>query len=385
MKLMTLFGATLLLSACGQGGTPANRTGDADGTLGPWFRSQHPCIGNRTDAMWFDDESTGYVGCGSTTEGYGLYQTTDGGVTWSSTPSANDFLAGMRVNSISRGPDGNLYIAGTGNNGARVVYLTPAGQLTEYYLKPSSGAQPWQTFQVGTFRIDGAGRAVSESLTGSDVMYWPSAGAEPVDGYGWWNGVVEGNGAQILDLEVYNGRFYGVGSTISQPPYFYFEPTSGMGSSFGFSTIKLSGSGLSAFTGEIWDIDIDDAGAMMLAGVNESSGVGMLWYTNGDATSPSSWTGVDVGPIVPEAPNNATRFYGACRSGDLMMAVGDYSQRSEAFAVLSTDGGATWNLFGPPGRGADAVGPLSKCQIFGSSIYITGADGYFGILDTSGL
>ena len=385
MALRLLGLLPLILVACGEGGTEANRIGDADGNLGPWELYNHPCVGNRTDAMWFDDESTGFVGCGSTPEGYGLYQTTDGGLSWSSTASTNDFLAGMRVNSISRASDGKLYIAGTGNSGARVVSLDTSGTLGEFYLKPSSGAQTWQTFQVGTFRIDKDGRAVSESLTGSDVMYWSGAGVEPVDGYGWWNGVVEGNGAQILDLEIFDDRFYGVGSTISQPPYFYYEKADGMGDAFSFESIKLSGDGLSAFIGEVWDIDIDSGGDMLLSGVNESTNVGVLWFNDGDPTSAASWNMLDVGPIIPVSDNNRTRFYGGCREGDLMMAVGDFSQRKEALAVLSTDGGSTWNLYGPPGRGADAVGPLSKCQVLGDKVFITGADGFFGILDTTGL
>ena len=375
-----------------QGGTKGNRVGDADGNLGPWFRSTHPCIGNRTDAMWFDDANTGFVGCGSTTEGYGLYGTSDGGATWSATPSTGDFVASMRVNSISRGSDGKLYVGGTGNSGARVITLD-GGTLGEFYLKPASGAQSWQTYQVGTFRIDSKGRAISESLTGSDVMYWPNSGGQQVtaddaiNGYGWWNDAeVEGNGAQILDMEIFDDRFYAVGSTISQPPYFFFEPQGGFADdAFNPTAIKLSGDGLSAFIGEVWDISIDSGGDMLLSGVNQSSNVGVVWFNSGDPTQASNWTMFDAGPVIPDTPNNSTRFYGGCREGDLMMAVGDYSQRSDALAIVSLDGGASWAMVNPPGRGADAVGPLSQCQIFGDQIYITGADGFFGILDTTGL
>ena len=395
MRPSLLLPVTLVLLSsfgCSEGGTKANRIGDADGNLGPWFRSTHPCIGNRTDAMWFDDANTGFVGCGSTTEGYGMYGTSDGGVTWSVTPSTGDFVAGMRVNSISRASDGKLYVGGTGNSGARVVSLD-GGTLGEFYLKPSSGAQSWQTYQVGTFRIDSKGRAISESLTGSDVMFWPDSGGqqvtaeEAINGYGWWNDAgVEGNGAQILDMEIYDDRFYAVGSTISQPPYFFFEPQGGFASdAFNPGAIKLSGDGLSAFIGEVWDISIDSGGDMLLSGVNQSSNVGVVWFNSGDPTQASSWTMFDAGPVIPDTPNNRTRFYGGCREGDLMMAVGDYSQRTDALAIVSLDGGSSWAMVNPPGRGADAVGPLSQCQIFGDQIYITGADGFFGILDTTGL
>ena len=157
-----------------------------DGTTnGAWTTYSHPCVGNRTDALWMDDANNAFVGCGSTTSGEGFYQTADGGSTWSNFTVGNGFFDSMRVNSISRGADGNLYVAGTGSNNARVVYLDSSNNLQEFYLKPDSGAQSWQTFQVGTFRMDSSGRAVSESFTGSDVMYWPDGGTEYIDGYGW--------------------------------------------------------------------------------------------------------------------------------------------------------------------------------------------------------
>ena len=339
-----------------------------------WMAMSHPCVGNRTDVMWFDDANTGYVGCGSTTSGYGIFKTSDGGSSWA---SASTLLDSMRVNSIHRADDGNLYVGGTGDNGIRVVYLDPSDAASEYYIKPDSGAQSWQTFQVGTFRMDGNGRAVSESLTGSDVMYWPSTGAEAISGYGWWNETIIGSaGAQILDMEIHNNQFYGVGSTINQPPYFYYE--NGMtADAFGFGAVNLAGEGLSAFEGEVWDIAIDNSGDFLLAGVNEGTDVGVLWYNTGDITTTDGWKMLDITPITPDIPNNATRFYGACRSGNLMVAVGDFSQLSEAIVVMSTDGGTNWSFHTPD------AGPLSKCQIIGSDIYITGADGLFAIMDST--
>lgn len=369
-----------VVSGCTVGGQPANRIGDADGNVGPWVRLQHPCNGNRTDAMWFDDLNTGYVGCGSTTEGYGMYGTVDGGLTWRSEFDGTP-LEDVRVDSIHRGSDGVLYMGGTGYGGYRVLTLVD-DTLSEFYSAPDAGAQPWETFQVGTFRTDGTGRAISESLTGTDVMYWPDVNDAPVNGYGWWNQTSIGSfGAQILDLEVHGDRFYGVGSTISQPPYFYYEPAGGMGDTFAFEVIQLA----DTFDGEVWDLAIDADGAMMAAGVDENSDTGILWYTTGDPTQASSWNMYNITPIVPVFPTNSTRFYGACRDGDTMVAIGDYSQEEEALIVYSLDGGSNWNITAPPGYGVDVAGPLSKCQIFGDQVYITGSDGFFGILDTASL
>ena len=337
-----------------------------------WLELSHPCFGNRTDAMWFDDANTGFVGCGSTTQGYGLYTTTDGGSTWDNVPSVNNILDSMRVNSIQRAANGNLYIGGTGDSNIRVVYLDGSGNLNEYYSKPATGAQSWQTFQVGTFRLDGNNRAMSESLTGSDVMYWPNATAEAVDGYGWWNNTtIDGSGAQILDMEIHNNTFYAVGSTINQPPYFFYEDN--MTTEVRLQAIKLSGDGIADFKGEVWDIAIDNSGSMMLAGVNEGTGVGTLWYSTGDVTNKANWKMYDISAITPDIASNATRFYGACRYGNLMVAVGDFSQQSEGILVYSTDTGSTWNFM------ETGSSPLSKCQIVDGEVFVTGADGLFAI------
>ena len=132
----------------------------ADVTAG-WTRSAHPCFGNRTDAMWFDGRDTVWVGCGSTTEGTGLFRSDDGGATWA---SAGAFFDRFRVSSIQRADDGLLYVAGLDTtSAARVVALAPDGALTVVHL---AGTTVETSFHVGTFRRSPAGLMVAESLTG---------------------------------------------------------------------------------------------------------------------------------------------------------------------------------------------------------------------------
>ena len=74
------------------------------------------------DALLFGDADSGWLDCGSTTTGLGLYQTTDGGETW---PEPSTDPAGVlethRVNSLFRDGDG-LYVAGISTTGSyRVV------------------------------------------------------------------------------------------------------------------------------------------------------------------------------------------------------------------------------------------------------------------------
>ena len=100
-----------------------------------------------------------------------------------------------------------------------------------------------------------------------------------------------------------------------------------------------------------------------------------MWYNTGDVTNKNNWTMYDIAGITPDLPNNSTRFYGACRDGDLMVAVGDYSQQSEAIMVYSTNGGANWTFMEPN------AGPLSRCQVVNGEVYVTGADGLFAIFN----
>lgn len=330
-----------------------------------------PCTGSRTDAMWFDDASTGFVGCGSAAEGQGLFTTPDGGMSWSEVAG----FEAMRVSSLSRAAGGELEVAGTGEGDERVVALAADGSLSDIWRKPSDRPQTWQTFHVGTFRSDASGRRVSESLTGSDVMYWSAADAEPVDGYGWWEGVVDG-GAQILDLEVSAGRFLGVGSTINQPPYFFYEPEGGMGEAFALEAVDLSAG---VFDGEVWDLAVASDGGLLAAGVDQQRDVAVLWHTGGAFEQASDWSFVSLVDLEAEAP--ASRFYGACREGDLLVAVGDYSQLGDPLIVASTDGGASFRTVDAP----EGAGPLSRCQIVAGDVYLVGAEGHFSILPGSRL
>ena len=90
-----------------------------------------------------------------------------------------------------------------------------------------------------------------------------NGGSDAVNGYGWWNNTeIEGTGAQILDMEIHDNTFYAVGSTINQPPYFFYEDN--MTTEFSMQAIKLSGDGIADFEGEVWDIAIDNSGGMLL-------------------------------------------------------------------------------------------------------------------------
>ncbi|MBW2257663.1 MAG: hypothetical protein JRI25_24120 [Deltaproteobacteria bacterium] len=196
---------------------------------GTWSITEHPCVGNRTDTLWFDDADTAWVGCGSTTLGTGLYRSTNGGQTWSApTTDPAGFFDDFRVSSISRSADGVLYVAGTGGSARVVSVASDASPMTVTEVFASQG-QTWNGFHVGTFRRNSAGLAAAESLTGADLAYRTGDSASWQDGYGWWT---SGTSFQILDMVLHDDGFYGCGSTITQPPTVFLPP---MATSSGFT------------------------------------------------------------------------------------------------------------------------------------------------------
>ncbi len=332
-----------------------------DGTdilpAGQWEVSSYPCVGSRTDAMLFEESEgglSGFVGCGSVQEGQGLFHTGNGGLTWTEVQGFEE----VRVSSLSREANGTLLVAGVGP-GTRVWRYD--GAATPLYSPPDRPAF-WQTFHVGTFRMDSTGRAIAESLTGTSAVYWPDGMDAPlVNGDGWFGGGDDGD-EQILDLEVHQDRFIGVGARISQPHYFFREPASGMGDALSMEVVTLS-----ARTGEMWDVAVDDDGALIAAGVDQVESAAILYTA--DSIDQDDWDELDVRDVIG-ASADATRFYGACRDGNRIAAVGDYSRTTDALLLMSTDGVTFQSVAMPSGAGT-----LTRCQFVGDTLVVTGANG----------
>jgi hypothetical protein len=326
--------------------------------VGQWEASTYPCVGSRTDAILFElyeGGIEGFVGCGSVQEGQGLFQTVDGGTTWREVSGFEE----VRVSSLSRDTDGLLLVAGTGP-GTRVWRYD--GTISPVYSPPDRPAF-WQTFHVGTFRMDSTGRAIAESLTGTSAVYWPDGMDQPlVNGDGWFGGGDDGD-EQILDLEVHNDRFIGVGARISQPHYLYREPASGMGDAMSMEVVQLS-----ARTGEMWDVAVDRAGALIAAGVDQVESAAILYTA--DSIDQDDWDELDVRDVIG-ASADATRFYGACRDGNRIAAVGDYSRTTNGLLLLSTDGRTFQDVALPT-----ATDTLTRCQFVGDTLIVAGANGF---------
>lgn len=350
----------------GDDSEPADPSVDvlADGTTWRW--SSHPCDGNRVDTLLRTSDDRLWVGCGSDSAGQGLHTSSDDGETWH-TPSTTtpDYFTTFRVNDLFEGEDGRLYIAGDQTSGANgsdavVSVVLPAVEPLEVSTVFATGNQVWNSFPVGTYRRLSDGQEVAESLTGNGAVWRDDAGNSWQDGSNWaLNGTY-----QILDLEVYDGGFYGVGSTIANPPMVYVPPTSPV-KGFGMDEIVLTND----FDGEMWDLVVDAQG-MLAVGVDQDGDVGALFFTSGDGRAVGSWTMVKT-----DFETEPTWLNGACRSGDTWVAVGRLSQRDKAFAIVSTDAGATWNDISPADRPA-----LYGCMFEGGSVLVAGAGGALGRL-----
>ncbi|MEL6344375.1 MAG: hypothetical protein AAFV53_14755 [Myxococcota bacterium] len=343
---------------------------DADVDRDGWRLTFHPCTGNRTDALFFDDPQTGYVGCGTTTVGTGLYRTTDGGQTWdrpSTSPAG--FLDTFRVNHVSRSDDGKLYIAGTGDNDARVLSADTSGSTWNLEAFLSADPQSGSSFQVGSFARTSSGFAVAESLTGTDIVYRDADGEDWQSGYGWWSDI-DSSGIQLLDMMMYDDKIYGCGSRINQPPYVFLPRRDG---AFGFEAIQLA-SGLGEYNGEMWYVHADEQG-VIVGGVNQSRDVGMVYFSSADPYETSGWSVLDISSIVGDS--DASWIRGVCRNttAGVTVLVGEVTNRNDGLVFISNDGVTFRNAT------ADidpTLGPMHRCQIFDDgTIVVTGSGGAF--------
>jgi hypothetical protein len=370
------------LMACSDGGaTPSADTDSAAGLDTPaesdtpaidaWTWSVHPCAGERTDTLLMVPAGPWFVGCGTTVPGTGLYQSEDAGATWAPFDALpTGYFDDFRVNDLFLGPDGLLYISGANtDNGQRaadaVVAVDPQvarDGAVEVLTIFENGRQTWNSFLVGTFRRTTSGFAIAESLTGTDLTWRTSDAQEWADGYGWWP---DGEARQILDLEQYADAIYGCGSTIAQPPSVYLPPRAPLDGSLTFEVLTLDD-----HDGELWDMVVDAHGVVAV-GVDEDDDVGQIFVSGADPYDAAGWTRLRLDAWFPDA---ATSADGVCRQGDDIVVVGRFSVRAEGLAVLSRDGGATWEDITPAGAPS-----LSTCQIdLQGHVVVAGAGGALG-------
>jgi len=106
-------------------------------------------------------------------------------------------------------------------------------------------------------------------------------------------------------------------------------------------------------------------------GVDEDDDVGQIFVSGADPYDATGWTRLRIDAWFPDA---ATSADGVCRQGDDIVVVGRFSVRAEGLALLSRDGGATWEDITPAGAPS-----LSTCQIdLQGHVVVAGAGGALG-------
>jgi hypothetical protein len=356
----------------------------------------HPCTGYVTDALWMDTSESGYLGCGTDAAGVGFWATEDGGQTWSpvrDSETGETFFSTFRVNDVWRSPDtGLLYVSGNSTVGShRVVSMDPSGKLAEVR---NNGSLYDYSFSAASYVRTSSGVEVTEALTGGQVLVrkddpaWQEAHSEHngwANGYGWWESDPEGDTyGGIMDLDVHGDFIVGCGSAINEPPVVYLPPRDW---TFGtdadqdedgtveqlWDVVPLVDDSFSSYYGEMWDIDAD-AGGIVVGGVNQAAGEGMVysigpeWTTSGYVAS--AWTVFKVSDLL--GTTDSTWVRGVCRSGDRVIAVGEYSNTSTGFVILSDDGGKSFSdLSGDiVDSGLTNIPPLQRCQILSDGSWI---------------
>ncbi len=381
MTVSALSGSTCL--GFGAFGDDGVGLGDGPGTLGAWTAlTSYPCGFNRTDALWVDDDFTIWTGCGTNTEGVGLYQSTDDGASWvlfqpAAPAGARTIFDDFRVVTISRSSDGKLYVGGNGPS-TYVVSVDEADTVAQV-LQPT-GLLSTDVGLVGNFRRNSAGQAIAVGQNNgrsvfreSDSADWVTTdgglGDEPDPPYFSPAGVSRA----FLDLEVDNGgRFHGSGGSISTPNTHLREVD---GPNFlNFAVTELSSDaaqGGFGWDGEGYGVAVNDDGSVVIvAAVEGSANNAVLFVINDDVVG-------DVQFVKDTfATSNANWPRDACFGGGVFAIVGEEPINSDdalAWVIISRDNGATWQDITPPA--AVNPGALHKCHIVGDTLYAAGAGG----------
>lgn len=342
---------------------------DASMMMAAWTLTEHPCVGNRTDALWRDADGTLYVGCGSTTTGLGLFVSSDDGATWAApTTTPINFFATWRVHDVWRDGSGLLYVSGRNTaNSQRVVSADTSGASWTLEIVYTAGSTVGTSFEVATFRRTPSGRAFIHSTTGSDMLMRADDDAEWVDA-DWAT-----PRKQLLDMEILGERVFGAGSRIVEPPYLFLEDEEA--GTFTMDTFELA-MGIGAYDGEMWSLDVDASG-VVVGGVDQAGSASAGYIYVVDPAGPTVTQEYNVRALIPD---DATWIRGVCRDGADIVAVGERSARNLGLVLFSSDSGATWTDETPDtGNPAQPYRPAHECLIADGDVYVVGSGGSVAI------
>lgn len=303
-----------------------------------------------------------------------LFRSQDGGISWDQPLiSPGGVLHQFRVVSISRGHDGALYVAGTSaapTSDAMVVRLTTQSDPLPASVYLSAVGEVGRSFVVGTFRTLADGRAIAESLNGSDLLYYiPNVSNTSASTWTAYS-----PGTQILDLAVHNDRFWGVGSTIAEPPQVFLPPLGGGAMPYEFVIGQPQRSG--PWTGELWGLAIDDE-RIVAVGVDQDNDIGRIFVSTAPRNM-GQYVETSVSQVLGN-PTGRTWARGVCMRGERIAVVGERQpiNAGTGIVLLSLDGGASFQPVTP----SDVPSSVSKCVFEpDGTLVVAGAGGFVGVL-----
>lgn len=323
------------------GDMPTGSTGDEP--TGPlvWTPTAGPCPGSGTNALWFDDRMTGFVGCGENASGEGLFTTTDGAVTFED----NVRFGEVRVMDIRRGDDGTLYGAGIHQlDGYPVWSFDEGGMINSTGLYTPSNNAFLAVNQAENATITADGQMLIDSLTGTTAAYRPAGGDfEEVSSLSEdLLGDPDAAGFQVRRIQAHDNRFYAVGSLINDPARVHL-PSQLEGATYHFHTVELQPE---TRDGELLDMHIWDNQHMIVAGHDQSERFPLIYLIDGaDPYDSANWEKIELFDSGLEYEGGINDIHVV---GDRVVMVGEKFPTSQGgFVIVSEDGGRTFEDITP--------------------------------------
>ena len=342
----------------------ADSESDDGGEPGVWAEIIGPCGGSATNAMWFDDAQTGFVGCGENAAGEGLFSTIDGGATWDDNPMFNE----VRVMDLRRGPDAVLRGAGRHQLDGYSVFSIDEGSA----LSPTGLYEPGNNAfttvnQAENVAVTDDGQILIDSLTGTSAAYQPAGGTFEEFASLGEAAIDDPDNApafQVRRIVGHDNAFFAVGSLINDPARVHL-PSTMPGATYHFTTLQLQPD---SRDGELLDMHVWSPGKMIVAGHDQSERYPLIYVASGDAYSPDSWTQVTLLDSGIEYQGGVNDLHVV---GDTVVAVGEkFPTSMGGFVVRSDDAGLTWEDISP-----EDVGPLSAVWLFDDGSIVAGGGG----------
>ncbi len=354
-------------------GTTAPNNGTTSGNNGTttpmglvWDKVVAPCPGSRTASVLFLNDTRGLLGCGENADGEGLFQTKDGGRTWT---EIRDF-ADLRVLDI-REYNGDVFVAGADNLGGtrESVWKLDAEMKIASALYTASN-QIGSVQQAENIAIGEDGRAIIDSLTGTGVAVRGPGEQNFVEVDTLSEMAIDGmaRGFQMRRIDFLNNKIYATGSLINDNPRVYLSSKK-EGATYHVTKVDLSNK-----DAEMLDLHVFNDSLMVVAGFSQQGTATnrspLIFRGEGDLYDAANWSEVDVF-------GQGIEFAGGIRAisvaGTDILAVGEKFPTSKGgFALFSQDEGKTWTDITPE----DKIGPLSEAWLWNDgSAFIAGGQG----------